>query len=130
MLAASGESQMVALKILSLEEDRARSYEDLVGELHLVRCQLQGIHQGLGDAVSELSAVNAHCTLIYRELGSIRKQLDSTKKKHERGSKKVKACFVTLRDLCAQFDQDDTEWQERTDAAAERQRQREADAAE
>jgi predicted nucleic acid-binding Zn-ribbon protein len=121
---------MVALKISSLEEDHARSHEDLVGELRLVQHQLQGIHQGLGDAVSELSAVNAHCTLIHRELGSIRKQLDSAKKKHERGSKKVKAHFVTSRDLRAQFNQDDTEWQEHADAAAERQRQREADATE
>ena len=96
----------------------------------MVQRQLQGIHQGLSDAVSELSAANAHCTLIHRELRSVRKQLDSAKKKHERGSKKVKAHFVTSRDLRAQFNQDDMEWQERADAAAERQRQREADATE
>ena len=128
--AASGESQMVSLKVSSLEEDRARSHEDLLGELRLVRGQLKGIYQGLGDTVSQLSAANAHCTSIHRELGSVRKQLESARKKRERGSKKIKAHFVTSRDLCAQFDRDDTERQERAEAAAERQRQREADAAE
>ena len=128
--AASGESQMVSLKVSSLEEDRALSHEDLFGELRLVRRELRGVYQGLGDAVSQLSAANAHCTAIHRELGSVRRQLESTKKKRERGSKKIKARFVTSRDLRAQFNQDNAERQERADAAAERQRQKEADAAE
>jgi hypothetical protein len=106
--AASGE-QMVSLKVMSLEEDRALSHEDLFGELCLVRHELQGIYQGLGDAVSQLSAANAHCTAIHRELGSVRRQLESTKKKREQGSKKIKAHFVTSRDLHAQFNQDDVE---------------------
>jgi hypothetical protein len=60
----------------------------------------------------------------------VRKQLDSSRKKRERGSKKVKARFVTSKDLHAQFNQDDAERREREEAAAVRQRQREADAAE
>ena len=105
----SAESQMLSLNVSSLKEDRARSHEDILGELHLVRHQLRGVYQGLGDTVSQLSAANAHCTLIHRELGGVRKQLEGARKKQERGSKKIKACFVTSRDLRAQFDQDDAE---------------------
>jgi hypothetical protein len=106
---ALGESQMASLKVMSLEEDCALPHEDLLGELRSVQRQLQGIYQGLGDAVSQLSAANAHCTSIHRELRSVRKQLEHTKKKRERSSKKIKARFVTSRDLCAQFDQDDVD---------------------
>ena len=49
---ALGESQMASLKVMSLEEDCALPHEDLLGELRSVQCQLQGIYQGLGDAVS------------------------------------------------------------------------------
>ena len=70
-----------------------------------------------------------HCTSIHRELRSVRKQLEHTKKKRERSSKKIKAHFVTSRDLRAQFDQDNVDRQEHADAAAVRQRQKEADAA-
>ncbi len=108
-LAALGEYQMVSIKVSLLAEDQVLSYEDLLAELCLAQHQLWGIYQGLGDAVSHLSAANAHCTLIHRELGSVRMQLDSTRKKREQGSKKIKACFVTSRDLRAQFDQDDVE---------------------
>jgi hypothetical protein len=107
--AASGKSQMASLKVMLLEEDRALPHEDLLGELRSVRRQLRGIYQGLGDAVSQLSAANVHCTLIRRELRSVRKQLEHTKKKRERSSKKIKARFVTSRDLCAQFDQDNVD---------------------
>jgi hypothetical protein len=109
MLAALGMPQMVSLTVSSLEEDRALSREDLLGELRLVQRQLWGVCQDLGDSISHLSTANAHCTSIHRELGFVRKQLDSTRKKRERGSKKVKARFVTSRDLRVQFDQDDVE---------------------
>ena len=128
--AVSGQSQMDSLTDSSLEEDSARSHEDLLSQLRLVRRQLRAVRQGLGDSVGQLSAANAHCTLIHRELGFVRRQLDNTKKKRERGSKKVKARFVTSRDLHAQFDQDDAERRERAEAAAERQKQKDADAAE
>src|SRR5216683_141085 len=68
--AALGESQMVSVKVLLLAEDQALSHEDLLAELHLAQHQLWGIYQGLGDAVSHLSATNAHCTLIHGELRS------------------------------------------------------------
>jgi hypothetical protein len=127
---ASGMLQTVSLTVSSLEEDHALSREDLLGELRLVRRQLRGVCQDLSDSISHLSAANAHCTSIHRELGFVRKQLDSTRKKRERGSKKVKARFVTSRDLRAQFDQDDAERRERAEATTQRQKQKEADTAE
>jgi hypothetical protein len=96
----------------------------------MVRLQLRGVYQDLGDSVSQLGAANAHCTSAQRELGFVRRQLDSARKKRERSSKKIKARFMTSRDLRAQFDQDDAERRERAEAAADRQRQKEADAAE
>jgi hypothetical protein len=128
--AASRTPQMVSLTVSSLEEDGTLSHEDLLRELRLVRRQLRGACQDLGDSISQLSAANSHCTSIHRELGFVRKQLDSTRKKRERGSKKIKARFVTSRDLRTQFDQDDAERRERAEATAQRQKQKEADAAE
>jgi len=128
--AVSGQSQMDSLTDSSLKEDSAWSHEDLLSQLHLVWRQLWAVCQGLSDSVGQLSAANAHCTLIHRELSFVRRQLDNTKKKRERGSKKVKAHFVTSRDLHAQFDQDDAERRKHAEAAAERQKQKDADAAE
>ena len=128
--ATSGQSHMESLTLPSLEEDSALSHEGLLGELCSVRCQLRGAYQDLGDSVSQLSAANAHCTTMHRELGFVRTQLDNTRKKRERGSKKTKARFVTSRDLHTQFDQDDAEHREHAEAAAERQRQKDTNAAE
>ena len=107
--AASGKFQTASLMVSSLKEDTALLHEDLLSELCLVQCQLRGISQDLSDSISYLSAVNAYCTSIERELKFVRKQLDNARKKREQGSKKIKAHFVTLRDLCAQFNQDDME---------------------
>jgi hypothetical protein len=85
----------------------------------MVWLQLWGVYQDLGNSVSHLGAANAHCTSAQRELGFVRRQLDSAWKKREQSSKKIKVCFVTSRDLHAQFDQDDAEQQEHADAAAE-----------
>jgi hypothetical protein len=90
-VAVSGEFWIASLNVTSLEEDHTLSHKDLLGELCLVWGELWVIYQGLGDTISHLSAANAHCTLIYRELGSVRKQLDGTRKQRERGSKKIKA---------------------------------------
>jgi hypothetical protein len=120
---------MGSLVVPSLAEDSALSHEGLLGELRMVRHQLRGVYKNLGDSITQQSAANAHCTEIQRELGFVRQQLDSARKKRERGSKKIKARFVTSRDLRAQFDKDDVERCERAEAAAERQKQRDADAA-
>jgi hypothetical protein len=81
--AALGKFQMASLMVLSLEEDAALSHEDLLSKLRLVRRQLRGVSQDLGDSISYLSAANAHCTSIERELKFVRKQLDNARKKRE-----------------------------------------------
>jgi len=43
---------------------------------------------------------------------TVRVQLDSMRKSKEHGLIKVKACFVTSRDLYDQFEQEDVEWKE------------------
>ncbi len=118
-LATSGQSHMESLTALSLEEDSALSHEGLLRELRSVQCQLRGTYQDLGDSVSQLSAANAHCTSIHRELRFVKTQLNSTRKKREQGSKKTKVHFVTSRDLRAQFNQNDVEQQEHAEVAAE-----------
>ncbi|KAH9031356.1 hypothetical protein EDB85DRAFT_1891161 [Lactarius pseudohatsudake] len=112
---------------ISLEEDRLRSREDLLNELRSVRQQLIATHQALGYAIGQLSASNAHCTAIQRELGTVRERLSNATKAKERGSKKIKAHFVTSRSLRTEFDQEETERQERERATAERDRQKEAE---
>jgi len=81
--AVSGKFQMASLMVSSLEEDSVLSHKDLLRELRLVWHQLWGVCQDLGDSVSQLSTVNAHCTSIHIELRFVRKQLDSARKKRE-----------------------------------------------
>jgi hypothetical protein len=100
-------------KSVSIEEDGLKSREDLLNELRSVRQQLIVTHQALGYAIGQLSASNAHCTSIHRELSNMREQLHNVTKARERGSKKVKARFVTSRALRSEFDQEEAERRER-----------------
>jgi len=118
-LAASGQSYMGSLTVPSLVEDSALLHKGLLGELHMVQHQLRGVYENLGDSITQQSAANTHCTEIQRELGFVRQQLDSARKKRECRSKKIKVHFVTSRDLCVQFDKDDVQQCERAEAAAE-----------
>jgi hypothetical protein len=117
-------------KTVSLEEDCKLSHEDLLKELRSVRQQLQYTHQAHGCALGLLSAANAHCTMVRQELSTVRIQLDSARKSKERGSTKVKACFVTSRDLCERFGEEDAALKERDRIAEERQKQKEVETAE
>jgi hypothetical protein len=85
---------MGSLMVPSLGEDSVLSHKGLLGELHMVQHQLQGVYENLGDSITQQSAANAHCTEIQRELGFVRQQLDSARKKRECRSKKIKAHFV------------------------------------
>ncbi|KAH9015204.1 hypothetical protein EDB85DRAFT_2211933 [Lactarius pseudohatsudake] len=118
------------LKIVSLHEDKLKSREELLTELRSMRQQLVTTHQALGHAIGQLSASNAHCTAIQRELGSVREKLNNATKAKERGSKKIKARFVTSRALRSEFEQEEAERQEREQVAAEKEKQKEVDDAE
>ena len=86
--------------------------------------------KALEHALGQLCAANAHCTAIHRELGSIREKLINARKMRERGSKKIKAHFVTSRGLRLEFNQEEAERQERDQAAAEKDKKKEAEDAE
>jgi hypothetical protein len=68
--------------------------------------------------------------MVRQELLTIRVQLDSTRKSKECGSTKVKAHFVTSRDLRDQFEQEDAEQKEYDHVAEERQKQKQVETAE
>ena len=117
-------------KTVSLEEDSRLSHENLLNELCLVRQRLSCTYETLGRALGQLSAANAHCTAIHRELGDVRLQLENATKKKERGSKKIKARFLTGANLRAEFERQDAERREQEHVAAEKGRQKEAETAE
>ena len=117
-------------KLVSMAEDQVRSRDELLSELRLVRQQLITTHQALGFAIRQLSASNAHCTSIHRELSNVREQLNNATKTRERGSKKVKACFVTSKALCLEFEQEEAEREEHGRVAAEKEKRKEAEDAE
>ena len=112
-------------KAVSLEEDEALTYENLLTELRSVRQKLSLSHQALMDVLGQLNAANAHCTVIHRELGCVREQIVNATRAKERGSKKVRARFATSRTLRSEFDQAEAERQERERAASEKQKQKE-----
>ena len=118
------------LKTVSLEEDCKLSHKDLLKELQSVQQQLQYTHQARGCALGLLSAANAHCTMVRQELSTVRIQLDSARKSKERGSTKVKAHFVTSRDLHERFGEEDAALKEHDRIAEERQKQKEVETAE
>ena len=117
-------------KIMSLQEDQLRSGDELITELRSVQQQLFATHQALQCAIGQLSASNAHCTSIHRELSDVRERLNNVMKTTERGSKKVKARFVTSRALHLEFDEEEAERQECDWVAAEKEKQKELDDAE
>jgi hypothetical protein len=60
----------------------------------------------------QLNASNAHCTSIRLELDHVQEQLQNVTKKKERGSKKIKARFLTSKNLRAEFEREDAQQQE------------------
>ncbi len=110
------------LNVVSLEEDQLWSSEGLLHKLRALRQQLSVAHQALGFALGQLSASNAHCTAIHQELGDVRECLMNATKAREHGSKKIRAHFVTSRDLCAEFNQEEAGQQEHTQIAAEKEK--------
>ena len=117
-------------KLISMAEDQLRSRDDLLNELRSVRQQLIMTHQALGFAIGQLSASNAHCTSIHRELSNVRERLSNATKTRDRGSKKVKARFVTSKALRLEFEQEEAEREERERVAAEKEKRKEAEDAE
>ena len=73
-------------KTVSFDEDSRRSFENLLNELRLARQQLSRTYEALGRALGQLSASNAHCKIIHRELGEVlRVQLENVTQKREVG---------------------------------------------
>jgi hypothetical protein len=66
--------------------------------------------------MDQLSAADLHCTVIQHELGEVWVQLDNTTKKKAQGSRHA---FL----LQNQFDQDNSEHQEKEHVAAEKEKQ-------
>ncbi len=122
--------QVSPLKLVSLEEDQLQSGEELLQEVWALRQQLSVVHKALGFALGQLSASNAHCTAIHRELGDVRERLMNVTKVRECGSKKIKAHFDTSRDLCAEFNQEEADRQERARITAKKEKNKEAEDAE
>ncbi|KAF5325486.1 hypothetical protein D9619_009916 [Psilocybe cf. subviscida] len=112
-------------KGVSLEEDKHLTPDECLTELRSLRQQLTGAYRALTFTATQLNAANAHCTSIRQELDDTRSQLQNATKKRERGSNKIKARFVTLRELQDIFDQQDLEQQEREQADAEKSRRKE-----
>ncbi|KAI9451760.1 hypothetical protein BJY52DRAFT_1351298, partial [Lactarius psammicola] len=73
---------------------------------------------------------NAHCTVMHRELGGVREQLMNATRAKERGSKKIRARFLTSRGLRSEFDREEGERQERERATVEKEKRKEAKDAE
>ena len=116
-------------KVVSSEEDEKLSTDERLQELRHLRQRLTGTYQCLGFAIAQLSASNAHCSAICRELDHVRQQLEHATKK-ERGSKKIKARFLTSRGLRAEFKREDAERKERERLAEEKNKQKEVEKAE
>ena len=116
-------------RVVSFEEDNARSREDLLSELRAVRGQLTSSHQSRFQLLSQISATNAHCTMALRELSAVRVQLGNATKKKERGSQKIKARWVTSDENRALFEAEEAERIEKERVAAEKQKQKEAESA-
>ncbi|KAH9015544.1 hypothetical protein EDB85DRAFT_1898662 [Lactarius pseudohatsudake] len=114
-------------KTISFEEDQALTKEDMLTELQSTREKLATTHQALLAALGQLSAANAHCTSIHQELTTVREQLINATRAKEHHSKKIKAHFVTSRDLRLEFDQEEVERKEREHAAAEKDKKKEAE---
>ena len=117
-------------KVISAEEDRKLSHEAMFDELRSLHQHLMGAYCTLGCALAQLSASNAHCTSIRLELDHVREQLQHAMKKKERGSKKIKARFLTAKDLRAEFEREDAERKERERVTAEKNKQKEVENAE
>jgi hypothetical protein len=112
-------------KIISLEEDRMLSSDAMLTELRSLRQHLIAAYQTLGRALAQLNASNAHCTSIRLELDHVQEQLQNATKKKERGSKKIKARFLTSKNLRSEFEREDAERQEREQLTAEKNKQKE-----
>ena len=107
-------------KVISAEEHRKLSHEAMFDELQSLCQHLMGAYCTLGCALAQLSASNAHCTSIWLELDHVREQLQHAMKKKERGSKKIKARFLTAKDLRAEFEREDAERKEQERVTAEK----------
>jgi hypothetical protein len=118
-------SELTPPQIVSYEDDERLSPEQRLHELRAVRQSLYNTSHILGLVFAQLSAANSHCTSIRRELDHVRSQLDHAIKKKERGSKKIKARFLTSRALRAEFDREDAERLENEQRTVEKNKQRE-----
>jgi hypothetical protein len=113
---------------LSLTEDQQKSHKELVDEVRHLRNQVNGLASTISMQAAELGASNAHCTIIKRELGEVRTQLENMRAKKNRGSNKIKGRILTLPEMKAAFDTQEVVRleKEKTDREKEAQKTSEA----
>jgi DDE superfamily endonuclease len=119
-------SEIKPLKFVSPHEDCKLSVDGLLSELQSVRKQLFFTHQALGHALGQLSAANAHCTLLHHELGNVKVKLENMTKRMERRSTKTGSRFITSKDMHETFIKEEEERKERERIASEKQKIKQA----
>ena len=112
---------------LSLMEDQQKSHEELVEEVRGLRNQVNGLVHTVSMQAAELRASNAHCTIIKRELGEVRTQLENMRAKKNRGSNKIKGRILTLPEMKAAFDAQEVVRLEKEKADQEKEAQKASD---
>lgn len=115
-------------KYLSLMEDQQKSHQELVEEVRHLRNQVNGLVSTISMQAAELGASNAHCTIIKRELGEVRTQLENMRAKKNRGSNKIKGRILTLPDMKAAFDAQEVVRLEKEKADQEKEAQKASEA--
>lgn len=109
--------------------DGEKPIEQLVDEVQKLRrnnlqlTELSNIHSG------ELKAMNAHLTILGRQVEQFRVRLDNVMKQKECGSTKVKAHSMTLPENRAAFEAEEAERRQQQQQAAEKEAQKMAEEA-
>lgn len=112
-----------------LRPDKEKSHEDLVKEVQELRRDNQRLNEISNIHTGEMKAMNAHLTILGRQMEQFRVRLDNEKKRKERGSTKIKARFMTLPENRAAFEAEEAEREKQQQVAAEKEAQKEAEAA-
>ncbi|KAM6491483.1 hypothetical protein JOM56_013052 [Amanita muscaria] len=111
-----------ATAVLSQTPDWQKLFPELLGELNDLWAQVR-------QKDAALLAANAHCTIIQRCMADANKQIENLTKKKTRTSTKVKACFGTLPELKAAFEEEEAQRLEQERLNAEKEAQKTAETA-
>ena len=108
-----------AAAVLSWMPDWQKSFPELLSEINNLQDQVQ-------QKDTKLLAANTHCTIIQQGMADANKQIESLTKKKTCTSTKVKACFGTLSELKAAF-QEEAQRLEQEQLNAEKEAQKTAE---